>query len=104
MRRDVKALPVTTTVREIVEVLSDGLHAHNGFAVVDSVEMYVDGAKNHSYMKFRGLILRVHLLAILSNRLFEGDEEEELQAATKFTPTAWRMLCDREDIPDVKEV
>jgi CBS domain-containing protein len=85
MNRNVQMLPVVTTVRHIVEVLHDDMHSHNGFPVVDDVES----------KQIRGLILRSHLVYILTEKLFEGDADDELENAIKYTPTHWRLLLDK---------
>jgi chloride channel 7 len=85
MHRNIISLPVVTTVREIINVLNDGAHSHNGFPVVDDT----------SSKMIRGLVLRSHLVVILTEKLFEGDEDDELENAIKYTPTHWRLLCDK---------
>jgi CBS domain-containing protein len=85
MNRAVIALPVVTNVREILKVLCDEMHSHNGFPVVDDLES----------KQIRGLILRKHLVYILVEKLFEGDADDELENAIKFTPTHWRLLLDK---------
>merc|ERR1719201_2072586 len=85
MNRNVQMLPVVTTVRDIVKVLNDDMHSHNGFPVVDDLES----------KQIRGLILRTHLVFILVEKLFAGDAEDELENAVKYTPTHWRLLLDK---------
>jgi chloride channel 7 len=84
MNKRVKMLPLNPTVREVVDLLNDTSHAHNGFPVVDSLEN----------KRLRGLILRSHLTAILNEGLYLGDEDEEFENALKYTPTEWRIFCD----------
>jgi chloride channel 7 len=85
MNRNVQTLPVVTNVREILEVLNDETHQHNGFPVVDDKES----------KQIRGLVLRTHLVYILTEKLFEGDADDELENAIKYTPTHWRLLLDK---------
>jgi chloride channel 7 len=92
MNRDVRALPVKTTVRDVLEVLNEDRHDHNGFPVVSDMEEF----------SLRGLILRAHLVAILTEKLFAGDAEDEHENAVKHSPTQWRMMCDLESLENVR--
>ena len=50
-----------------------------------------------------GLILRAHLVKILKERLFTGDDAQQLEKAWKYSPSAWRMECDVDNVDTVAE-
>jgi chloride channel 7 len=84
MSKNLQLLPVIVKVKDILTLLNDPMHHHNGFPVVNDLRR----------RNLRGVILRIHLVTILKERLFQGSDEEQYERAIKGTPTEWRMLCD----------
>jgi H+/Cl- antiporter ClcA len=87
MNKNVQMLPVVVKVKEILAILQDPMHHHNGFPVVNDMKR----------RNLRGIILRAHLVAMLKERFFQGTDEEQYERAIGRTPT--ESLPAKETIP-----